>query len=198
MKSIFNLMAILLTTAVAAQAQVLPLPQTNGGMPLMQAMQERKSSRDIDPNSTITNQELSNMLWAAWGITHGDKHTVGTAMNRQELILYVITPQAISRYNPKANTLTRIVEGDFREFVGRQDFAQTAPLNIALVVDTEKQDIVEFQAYSAAAASQNIYLYCASVGLKTVVRAAFGQEKLAEAMKLPANEKIMFLQTVGR
>ncbi|MBR5102395.1 MAG: nitroreductase family protein, partial [Muribaculaceae bacterium] len=95
-------------------------------------------------------------------------------------------------------TLTRIAEGDFRNLVGMQDFAQAAPLNIALVVDTEKQEKVEFQAYSAAAASQNIYLYCASAGLKTVVRAAFAQEPLAKAMKLGENEKIMFVQTVGR
>ena len=198
MKSFITLMAILLSGAVTTQAQVLPLPQTSGGMALMQAMQERKSSRDMDPNSKITNQEISNLLWAAWGITHDDKHTIGTAMNRQELSVYIITAQAISRYNPKANTLTRIAEGDFRNLVGMQDFAQTAPLNIALVVDTEKQNKVEFQAYSAAAASQNIYLYCASAGLKTVVRAAFAQEPLAKAMKLGENEKIMFVQTVGR
>lgn len=73
-------------------AEVLPQPKTTGGMPLMQAMSLRCSQRDINPSSSVTKQELSDMLWAAWGITHDGKRTIGTAMNRQELEIYVVTP----------------------------------------------------------------------------------------------------------
>lgn len=198
MKIRFLFTAILALATLMTQAEVLPRPQITGGMPLMDAMRLRQSIRDIDPNSTVTRQELSNILWAAWGITHDGKHTIGTAMNRQELVLYVITPNEVSRYNPEEHSLTVVNQGDFRELSGRQPFAKDAPLNIALVVDTEKQEKVEFQAYSASAASQNIYLYCASAGLKTVVRAMFDKEELPKALKLGENEKIMFVQTIGR
>ena len=63
-------------------AETLPAPQTTGGMPLMQAMAERKSIREYDLSKPVTKQELSNMLWAAWGITHDGKHTIATAMNK--------------------------------------------------------------------------------------------------------------------
>ena len=138
------------------------------------------------------------MLWAAWGVTHDGKHTIATAMNRQELILYVVTPTEVSRYNPEANTLTTVNTGDFRKYSTMQDFAAIAPINIVLVVDTSKQERGEFQGYTAGAASQNIYLYCAQAGLKSVVRAGFDRENLPKALKLSSNERILFVQTVGK
>lgn len=197
MKKIFFVIALVMSTLIS-NAEVLPLPQATGGMPLMDAMRLRQSSRDFDPASKVTRQELSNILWAAWGITHDGKHTIATAMNRQELVLYVITAEGISRYNPEDHTLTTVNTGDFRQLSGSQPFAATAPLNIALVVDTTKQEREAFQAYTAGAASQNIYLYCASVGLKSVVRASFDREGLPQAMKLSENEKVLFVQTIGR
>ena len=135
MKKIAKFIALtaMIATSCALNGEVLPTPQTTGGMPLMQAMQERKSQRDIDPASTVTKQDLSNMLWAAWGITHDGKRTIATAMNRQELELYVITATEISRYSAEDNTLTVVNTGDFRAIQARQDWAKTAPINIPLV-----------------------------------------------------------------
>ena len=189
---------ISLMASFSINAEVLPEPQTTGGKPLMQVMNERKSSRDYQENQTVTKQDLSNMLWAAWGITHDGKHTIATAMNRQELVLYVVTPTEVSRYNPEANTLTVVNTGDFRKYSTMQDFAAIAPINIVLVVDTSKQSKPEFQGYTAGAASQNIYLYCAQAGLKSVVRAGFDAENLPQVLKLSSNERIMFVQTVGK
>lgn len=189
---------ISLMASFSINAEVLPEPQTTGGKPLMQVMNERKSSRDYQENQTVTKQDLSNMLWAAWGITHDGKRTIATAMNRQELVLYVVTPTEVSRYNPEANTLTVVNTGDFRKYNTMQDFAAIAPINIVLVVDTSKQSKPEFQGYTAGAASQNIYLYCAQAGLKSVVRAGFDVENLPQVLKLSSNERIMFVQTVGK
>ncbi len=189
---------ISLMASFSINAEVLPEPQTTGGKPLMQVMNERKSSRDYQENQTVTKQDLSNMLWAAWGITHDGKRTIATAMNRQELVLYVVTPTEVSRYNPEANTLTVVNTGDFRKYSTMQDFAAIAPINIVLVVDTSKQSKPEFQGYTAGAASQNIYLYCAQAGLKSVVRAGFDAENLPQVLKLSSNERIMFVQTVGK
>lgn len=198
MKKLFILAIISLMASVTINAEVLPQPNTTGGKPLMQVMNQRASSRDYKQGMTVSKQDLSNMLWAAWGITHDGKHTVATAMNRQELILYVVTPTEVSRYNPEANTLTTVNTGDFRKFSTMQDFAAIAPINIVLVVDTSKQERPEFQGYTAGAASQNIYLYCAQAGLKSVVRAGFDRENLPKALKLSANERILFVQTVGK
>lgn len=189
---------ISLMASFSINAEVLPEPQTTGGKPLMQVMNERKSSRDYQENQTVTKQDLSNMLWAAWGITHDGKRTIATAMNRQELVLYVVTPTEVSRYNPEANTLTVVNTGDFRKYSTMQDFAAIAPINIVLVVDTSKQSKPEFQGYTAGAASQNIYLYCAQAGLKSVVRAGFDAENLPQVLKLSSDERIMFVQTVGK
>lgn len=198
MNKLFILAIISIMASVTINAEVLPTPNTTGGKPLMQVMNERKSSRDYQPGQAISKQDLSNMLWAAWGVTHDGKHTIATAMNRQELILYVVTPTEVSRYNPEANTLTTVNTGDFRKYSTMQDFATIAPINIVLVVDTSKQERGEFQGYTAGAASQNIYLYCAQAGLKSVVRAGFDRENLPKALKLSANERILFVQTVGK
>ena len=200
MKKIAKLImsTMMIATSCTVSAEVLPAPQTTRGMPLMQAMQERKSMRDIDPASTVTKQDLSNMLWSAWGITHEGKRTIATAMNRQELVLYVITATEISRYSAEDNTLTVVNTGDFRNIQARQDWAKTAPINIALVVNTDKQKKDEFQNYTAGAASHAIYLYCASAGLKTTVRAMLDNEEVEKAMKLGENERLLYIQTVGR
>ncbi len=191
------LAAIVSVCAMSATAEVLPAPQTTGGMPIMEAMSLRQSSRNYDYSQPITKQDISNLCWAAWGLTHDGKHTVGTAMNRQELSIYLITATEVSRFNPESNTLTTIAKGDFRENAGKQEFAQKTPLNIVFVVDTEKQKNVEFQGYTVGAASQNVYLYCASVGLKTVVRGMFDREALPKILKLSENERILLVQTVG-
>lgn len=190
--------SVMIATGCTLSAEVLPTPQTTGGMPLMQAMQERKSMRDIDPTLTVTKQDLSNMLWAAWGITHDSKRTIATAMNRQELELYVITATEISRYDAESNTLTVVNTGDFRNMQARQDWAKTAPINIALVVNTDKQRKDEFQNYTAGAASHAIYLYCAAAGLKTTVRAMLDNKEVEQALKLGENERLLYIQTVGR
>ena len=190
-------LALAATTMSSACAQTLPQPQKQGGMPLMQAVNDRMSDRDLNPNVSITNQDLSNMLWAAWGITHDGKRTVATALNKQELDIYVITAKGIGRYNAEQNAIEEVASGDFSVLAGTQEFAQKAPLNIAFVANTDKQAQALFQGYAAGAASQNIYLYCASAGLKTVVRASFKAAELATAMKLGANQKILFVQSVS-
>ena len=191
--------AAMAAATLCGSARQLPEPQTTGGKPLMEAIAERHSSRDIDPASQVTSQELSNMLWAAWGITHdGGKRTVATALNRQELKLYVITAGEIELYDAASNILATVATGDYRHLAGKQDFAKGAPVNIAFVADGAKQDRAEFQAYAAGAASQDVYLYCAQAGLKTVVRASFDADALGKAMKLGPSERVLLVQTVGR
>ncbi|MBQ4917589.1 MAG: SagB/ThcOx family dehydrogenase [Muribaculaceae bacterium] len=195
----FVLSTILLMTScnITAQDIQLPEPTRNGGMPLMEAVNNRQSSREFT-NATLTHQQLSDMLWIACGYNRPDKRTVATALNRQEMSAYVITPEAVYRYEPKENKLIHINSGDHRSVSAMQDYAKEAPLNVALVADLAKQDKDIFAGMTVGAMSNNIYLWCASEGLKTVVRASFDQEGLKKALKLNDKETVLLVQTVGK
>lgn len=194
----YILSALIATIAMTLNSEVLPKPNTEGGMPLMESIAQRKSHRDMSANGTVSKQQLSDMLWAAWGITHEGKRTVATAMNRQELSIYVVTPEGASLYDAAANTLEKVTDADLRPLAGMQKFATDCPLNIVFVTDTDLQPDATMQGYAAGAASQNVYLYCASQGLKTVVRASFARDELHKALQLPANKRVVFVQTVGK
>ena len=194
----YILSALIATIAMTLNSEVLPKPNTEGGMPLMESIAQRKSHRDMSANGTVSKQQLSDMLWAAWGITHEGKRTVATAMNRQELSIYVVTPEGASLYDAAANTLEKVTDADLRPLAGMQKFATECPLNIVFVTDTDLQPDATMQGYAAGAASQNVYLYCASQGLKTVVRASFARDELHKALQLSANKRVIFVQTVGK
>lgn len=198
LKSLFFSTILMFTSCnITAQDIQLPEPTRKGGMPLMEAINARHSSREFS-DATLTHQQLSDMLWVACGYNRPDKRTVATAMNRQEMSAYIVTPEAIYKYEPKENKLIFITEGDHRDVFAAQDFAKKAPLNIALVADLAKQENEVFAGMTVGAMSHNIYLWCASEGLNTVVRASFDQEGMKKALKLSDTEKVLLVQTIGK
>lgn len=182
----------------------LPAPETTGGMPLMQALSERQSSREFS-SETLTLEQLSNLLWAACGINRADsgKRTAPSAVNWQEIDVYVALPEGIYLYEPKGHTLQPVAAGDHREKTGVQPFVKNAAANLVYVADyarmgrgTEESKA----AYSAADTgfiSQNVYLYCASEGLATVVRGSVDKAALGEVLQLRPEQKIILAQSVG-
>jgi hypothetical protein len=200
-------LALVLAAGLAAQdmaAIQLPKPQTEGGLPLMQALARRATSRDFAAEP-LPAQILSDLLWAAWGINRPEskKRTAPSAMNWQEIDLYVVMEKGIFLYDAAAHALKPVVAGDFRPQAGRQEFVKTAPLTLLFVADTarmgqapaEKREI--FAWTDSAFISQNVYLFCASAGLATGVRASLDAPALAKAMKLPAGQIITMAQSVG-
>lgn len=185
------------SSLAGAQDINLPTPQKQGGDPIMQTLSERKSTREFDTTKEIAPQDLSNLLWAAWGYNREDKRTAPSAMNRQEMSLYVITAQGAYLYDAKQNLLKEIAKGDFRKSAGMQPFAQTAPLNIIFVADLDKAPGNDMMFVDCGFISQNIYLYSASAGLGTVVRGSFDGEELAKVLKLTDRQKVLLTQTVG-
>ncbi|HXX17571.1 MAG TPA: SagB/ThcOx family dehydrogenase [Candidatus Eremiobacteraceae bacterium] len=181
----------------------LPAPQTEGGRPLMQALKERKSTRDFGPG-TLSAQTLSNLLWAAFGINRPDgRRTAPSAMNWQEVDIYVAAPDGVYIYDAKGNALTPVLAGDFRSNTGTQSFVKEAAVNLVYVSDLSKTggaSSTEAEMYTAADVgfiAQNVYLYCASEGLATVVRASIDKTALAKTLNLRANQKIVLAQSVG-
>lgn len=182
----------------------LPPAQTMGGLPLMQALQQRQSERDFRPDA-LAPQTLSDLLWAAAGINrteHGGR-TWPSAMNAQEVDLYVALPQGLYRYEPQRHVLLLIKAEDVRRVTGYQDFVDNAPLDLVYVADHDRMKMVpaaQREAYASVASgamAQNVYLFCASQGLGTVVRAWFDRDALTKAMGLTTDQQILLTQTVG-
>ena len=179
----------------------LPPPQTDGGRPLMQVLKERKTSREFAAEK-LPLQLLSNLLWAAFGVNRADgRRTAPSAMNWQEIDVYLATAEGLFLYDAKGSRLEAVLAQDVRSSTGTQSFVATAPLNLVYVADLSKTgsgaDIDLFTAADAGFISQNVYLFCASEKLATVVRGSIDRVALAKAMKLRPEQKIILAQTVG-
>ena len=181
----------------------LPAPKTEGGKPLLQVLKERKTTREYS-TQTLSPQQLSDLLWAAHGINRADgKRTAPSAKDWQEIEIYVLTPEGAWLHDVKANCLKAVAKGDFRKLTGKQDFVALVPLDLVYVADTTKmkKSTPEEQAFYAATdtgfVSQNVYLFCTSEGLGTVVRMPNDKPALAAALKLPDTAKVVLAQTVG-
>jgi SagB-type dehydrogenase family enzyme len=179
-------------------------PVTGGGMRLMEALRKRESQREFSPQA-LPDQTLSELLWACAGINRPELggRTAPSAMNSQEVRLYVALPAGLFRYEPAAHVLQLEAAADVRRVTGYQDFVDTAPLDLVYVADHARMPLVpaaQREAYAFAAAgamAQNVYLYCASAGLATVIRAWFDRHALSQAMGLQADEQLLLAQTVG-
>lgn len=197
MKYLFLIMALFSINMLTAQDIELPQPQKSGGMPLMDALANRHSSREFNPDSTLSTQQLADLLWAACGFNREDKLTIPTALNRQEVSLYAIMPSGAYRYDAKANRLIQVTDADIRTLAGAQEYSHKAFLNIAIVSDREKMPNDIFAGTDAGAAMQNIYLWCAANGVGTVTRGSFDGDALGKALHLAANQQIILVQSVG-
>jgi len=195
---------VLVGSASAAEPPIaLPPPRMEGGMPLMQALKERKSAREFDPKP-LPPQVLSDLLWAGFGINRpdNDHRTAPSAMNQQEIDIYVATANGVYVYNAKTNQLITVSSEDIRARTGKQDYVKVAPVALILVADfarmvkpkPEEKD--RYATIDAGFISQNFYLFCASAGLATVVR-EIDKNELREALHLKPDQKIIIAQSVG-
>ena len=189
----------------------LPPPEMEGGMPLMQALKARHSTREF-ASKPLPPQVLSNLLWAADGVNRPDsgKRTAPSAHDWREIDVYVTTAEGAYRYDPPSHTLVRlirvaggVVAGDIRKLTGMQDFVGTAPVNLVYVADLDRmsgagaEDKAFYSATDAGFIAQNVYLYCASAGLAVVVRGLVDRDALGAALGLGSHQRIIIAQSVG-
>ncbi len=182
--------------SISAQDINLPAPDRTGGKPLMQALNERKSTRSYQDRE-LTLQQLSDLLWAANGFNRDDKRTAPTANNRQEMELYVTTKNGVYFYDARNHLLKEVKKGDHRAAAGTQDFVARTALNLIFVSDMEKASSREYAYTNCGFVAQNVYLYCASEGLGAVVRGFFDKDKLSELLNLAPNQQVLLTQSVG-
>jgi SagB-type dehydrogenase family enzyme len=182
----------------------LMTPQVDGGKPLMKVLKDRSSSRSFSKEK-LSAQMLSNLLWAAFGINRPDTghRTAPSARNWQEIDIYVAMAEGLYLYDAKNHMLQPVLSGDIRVMAGTQDFVKDAPVNLIYVANfskmgnANKDDKVIYSAADTGFISQNVYLFCSSEGLATVVRGSIDREALAKAMKLSPDQKIIIAQTLG-
>jgi SagB-type dehydrogenase family enzyme len=185
------------------EAVKLPRPDVDGGMPLMAALKNRQSVRSFSQRE-IEPRVLSNLMWAAFGINRpaSQKRTAPSAVNWQEIDIYVATEKGVYIYRPGPHALEPYAAQDIRQYTGLQDFTQKAPVNLIYVADLSKMGGEEeskdfFAATDTGFISQNVYLFCASEGLATVVLAWADKPALAKIMDLRDDQKIILTQPVG-
>lgn len=181
----------------------LPEPRLDASKSLANALKERKTTREY--GGDLSEQTLSNLLWAACGINRPDsgRRTAPSAKNWQEIDLYVATKQGMYLYDPKGNTLVPVVSGDIRSLTFAQAPFKDASIHLVYVAELEKMGEGEegpkmlLAAMDTGFVAENAYLYCASEGLPTGFRVTLDKEKLGQAIKLRPTQKIMAAQSVG-
>ncbi len=186
----------------AAAQIILPAPETTGGMPLMEALSKRQSRREF-ARTDLPLSVLSNLLWAAWGNNRPDHRTAPSALNAQEIDLYVALASGTYLYEAHPHRLDLVAANDLRRISGYQDFVDEAPLDLIFVADHSRMNLVPveqretYAAVAAGAICQNVYLFAAATGLAAVIRAWIDRDAIAKALGTSHDHRVLLSQTVG-
>jgi nitroreductase len=179
-------------------------PQMDSGRLLMHVLKDRRSNR-MFARQKLPIRVLSNLLWAAYGINRPETggRTAPSARDWQEVDIYVAAASGLYVYDADEHLLRLVSGADIRALTGVQAYVKDAAINLIYVADESKMGAVGAErrdllsATTAGAIAQNVYLYCASEGLATVVRASIDLPALAAAMGLRPDQKILLAQSVG-
>jgi len=187
----------------ALQSVPLPAPRARGGLPLTDALERRRSTREYSYRP-LPAQVLSDLLWAAFGINrpNGDR-TAPYWRHVMVLDIYLAMPDGVWLYEPVTHTLVPHLQSDIRKETGTQDFVSSAPLEVIYVAHGERMTDVSpedrrlYASVDSAFIGENIYLFCASENLGTVFRGSVDHAAVARLLKLPNEQFVTFAQTVG-
>jgi len=223
-----------LACAYARQAQTQELqaiklaePIKKGGLPAMEAFSVRASATGWS-DKELNAQDLSDLLWAANGVNRPDikKRTAASAMNAQDVDIYVFTKTGVFIYDAASHALNPVVSGDHREEIrmtpggarpggpagappagapGRGPGTQGAqpPINLILVSDNSRFGAgtpelkYEWGAIDTGLVSQNIQLFCAAKGFATRPRASIHKDALRKLLKLKDTQYPFLEHPVG-
>ena len=195
-------------TPVVYEAEiVLPAPDLTVGSTIGEALQNRRSWREFNPEK-LSMEELSGVLWAAAGINRpeNDHLTAPSALALYPISLYVFFEEGIYRYEAKGHRLVRVQEGNHMAAAGGQGFVATAALNIVYVADlsvyagkpipTEKVHYLCGQ--DAAGYAENVNLYTAATGLRSITRGGATPNVLEVIGLEGENYFVALAQSVGK
>lgn len=204
------LIALLLFFPMGINAEVPELielnpPDLDRGHSVMKAFSLRASNKSFNPKP-LEIQDLSDVIWAANGINRPEKslRTAPTAMNAQDIDIYVFMEQGVYFHNAGDHVLELLVKGDHRDIVaGRQPTHGEAPVMLLMVSDIsrfrggDEATKLKYAAMDSAIVSQNINLFCAGTGLYTVTRAIMEHDKIRELLELSETQYPMLNNPVS-
>jgi SagB-type dehydrogenase family enzyme len=193
-----------LVSPLAAETLPLPKPQVDGGMPLMQSLKLRQSTREFSDKS-ISNQSLGNLLWGAWGVNRPETggRTAPSAWSHEEIDLYVFTKDGVFLYLAGKHALHRVLEGDHRAEAGGAPFTAVAGVSIVYVADhsrSPKTAVWEKENYAyihTGFIGQNVYLVAAAEGLGCVIHDSADKGAVAQLLGLGKSQQVIIVQSVG-
>ncbi len=206
---VFTCLAVCALSGQVIAQELTPIslrtPRTSGGTTILEAFLHRQSTRVYTPEM-LSEQELSDLLWAANGINRPEsqKRTAPSALNYQDVDIYVCLEKGAYRYDAIGNCLNPIVAEDLRPLVANgQDFVTSAPVVLVLTSDLSKMRGGDTElnrligAMDAGIVSENISIACAGLGLATVPRATMDKETLAQKLKLKSTQILLLNHPVG-
>jgi nitroreductase len=190
--------------AVLSLAEPTTAPAAASFATVLDALKKRKSTSAFQ-TQPLPRDKLLDLLWAAWGINRPDsgKRTAPTAMNAQEIDIYVLLAEGVYVYEAKENQLTPVLAQDLRAKAAPMGSMKDAPVHLLFVADyakfrTMSQSQKElFSACHTGFIGQNVYLYCAAEGLGARFYAGVDRAALKDSLKLREDQAIVFAQAVG-
>jgi len=198
----FLIISLFASSLLIGQTLKLPAPQKTGGMPLMEVLAKRVTVRSFD-TANISTQQLSNLLWASFGVNRPDgKRTAPSANNKQEIDIYVLLKNGTYVYDAQNNKLDPVSPEDLRSQAADQQFAD-APVQLIFIADLAKrggnseEEKLRMASIDCGYISQNTYLYCTSEGLVTGARATVNRDALISKLKLSPDQRILLAHSVG-
>ncbi|MFT4073698.1 MAG: SagB/ThcOx family dehydrogenase [Dysgonamonadaceae bacterium] len=194
--SLFTLSLFSFIVCISAQDISLPTPAKSGGMPLLDALQQRQTVREYS-GQALDKQQLSNLLWAAYGLNRADKRVVPSSQNRQEIDLYVALSTGVYFYDAKTNALLLRQKEVPKAAIGQPGVTDKAALTLIYVANVDKASNKEACYIDTGFLVQNVYLYCAANNLGSVARGSFKSEPLRNELKLNENQIVTLVQAVG-
>ncbi|MCD8264007.1 MAG: nitroreductase family protein [Tannerellaceae bacterium] len=193
----------------------LPTPAYVGGLSIQEAFAHRRSFSGGIDSRKLSEQQISNLLWAANGINRPDGYrTAPSAVGAMDIDIYILMEKVVWIYQPATHGLSWIADGDYRIAAGGgQDFVNEVPVVLLLVSDTSRFDptimraretgmdlssrVDQWAAMDAGIVSQNIGLFCAGNGLATITRAMMDQDQLRRVLKLTDRQLLLLNNAVG-
>lgn len=197
--------AVFCGTAQDIKLPAVDMNQKSANM--VKTLAERHSVREYS-SKELSAQDLSNLCWAACGVSRDNDHrTAPTARNMKEIRLFVFNADGAYEYDAVANTLKLVKKGDHRKLVAggkgfSQDFVLQAPVSLVMVIDydlfgSSNEKALMMGCVDAGNVSENINLYCQAVGLCTVPRATMDVEGIRTLLGLSEKQLPIMNNPVG-
>ena len=204
MKRYFFSLAILLLLNFCYDSDIgdiieLPEPQREGGAPLYEAVNNRKSQRDFNSSIKVSAEIISQALWVCYGVREGKFRTVPSAKAWYSLLTYVFLEEGVFKYNPTGHNLIKLFNGDHRALTGTQTSVVTnARINLVFIANFRKKsamdgdDAHKFRSIylDSGHVTMALSLYAAANDMKGVVRAMVEPDPLLEFLRLNKEDYI--------